>query len=313
MYLFHRLPLAESLNQLHVKKNRTIISLLLIIISVFFINCKTQTSEEKDYIINKAKNEKAVLILFPCFPCDKENTKSEANFLDKIENEGITTVLLDYNKKLYLDEFEKEDLSKKLNSILTENEISKKNIFIGGFSSGGNITIILSNYLIENQNELQPKGIFIVDSPLDLEELYKSAQKDIKLNNYIEAVEEGKFLVSLFEQNLGNPETNIEKYKSLSPYLISQNSVDNIKFLKNIKVKFYTEPDLEWQSLNRHRKYEDLNAYKVEKTWEALKKLGNKKAEFIKTENLGIRANGEKHPHSWSIVEKEDLIKWLLE
>src|SRR5690606_34298632 len=259
-------------------------------------------------IINKAENEKAVLILFPCFPCDKTNTKTEAKFLDKIENEGITTILLDYNQKLYLDEFEKEDLAKRLNSILNENEISKKNVFIGGFSSAGNITIILSNYLIEKHNELQPKGVFIVDSPFDLEELYKSAQNDIKLNKNIEAVEEGKFLVNLFEQNLGNPETNIEKYKDLSPYLISQNSINNIKYLKNIKVRFYTEPDLEWQSLNRNRKYEDLNAFKVEKTWEALKNLGNKKAEFIKTENLGIRANGEKHPHSWSIVEKEDLI-----
>lgn len=305
--------LAESLNQLHVKKNRTIENLLIIIISLLLINCKSQTIEENDYIINKAENEKAVLILFPCFPCDKTNTKTEAKFLDKIENEGITTILLDYNQKLYLDEFEKEDLAKRLNSILNENEISKKNVFIGGFSSGGNITIILSNYLIEKHNELQPKGVFIVDSPFDLEELYKSAQNDIKLNKNIEAVEEGKFLVNLFEQNLGNPETNIEKYKDLSPYLISQNSINNIKYLKNIKVRFYTEPDLEWQSLNRNRKYEDLNAFKVEKTWEALKNLGNKKAEFIKTENLGIRANGEKHPHSWSIVEKEDLIRWILE
>jgi len=296
-----------------VKKNRTIENLLIIIISLLLINCKSQTIEENDYIINKAENEKAVLILFPCFPCDKTNTKTEAKFLDKIENEGITTILLDYNQKLYLDEFEKEDLAKRLNSILNENEISKKNVFIGGFSSGGNITIILSNYLIEKHNELQPKGVFIVDSPFDLEELYKSAQNDIKLNKNIEAVEEGKFLVNLFEQNLGNPETNIEKYKDLSPYLISQNSINNIKYLKNIKVRFYTEPDLEWQSLNRNRKYEDLNAFKVEKTWEALKNLGNKKAEFIKTENLGIRANGEKHPHSWSIVEKEDLIRWILE
>lgn len=296
-----------------MKKNRTIENLLIIIISLLLINCKSQTIEENDYIINKAKNEKAVIILFPCFPCDKTNTKTEAKFLDKIENEGITTILLDYNQKLYLDEFEKEDLAKSLNSILNENEISKKNVFIGGFSSGGNITIILSNYLIEKDNELQPKGIFIVDSPFDLEELYKSAQNDIKLNKNIEAVEEGKFLVNLFEQNLGNPETNIEKYKDLSPYLISQNSINNIKYLKNIKVRFYTEPDLEWQSLNRNRKYEDLNAFKVEKTWEALKNLGNKKAEFIKTENLGIRANGEKHPHSWSIVEKEDLIRWILE
>ena len=296
-----------------MKKNRTVKNLLLIFISLLFVNCKTKAIEEKDYTVHKAKNEKAVLILFPCFPCDKSNTKSEAKFLDKIENEGITTILLDYNQKLYLNKFEKEDLSKKLNSILTDNEISKKNIFIGGFSSGGNITIIFSNYLIENQNELQPKGIFIVDSPIDLEELYKSAQKDILLNKNIEAVEEGKFLVSLFEQNIGNPENNIEKYKALSPYLISQNSVNNIKYLTKIKVRFYTEPDLEWQSLNRDRKYEDLNAYKVEKTWEALKKLGNDKAELIKSENLGIRSNGEKHPHSWSIVEKKYLIKWILE
>lgn len=305
--------LAESSNQLHVKRNQPIESLLLIIISFLFINCKTQTLEENDYIVHKAKNEKAVLILFPCFPCDKTNTKSEAKFLDKIEDKGITTILLDYNQKLYLDEFEKEELSKKLNSILVENDISKKNIFIGGFSSGGNITIILSNYLIKKQNEIQPKGIFIVDSPLDLEELYKSAQNDILLNKNIEAVEEGKFLVNLIEQSLGNPETNIEKYKVFSPYLISQNSTNNINYLKSIKVRFYTEPDLEWQVLNRDRNYEDLNAYKVEKTWEALKNLGNNKTEFIKTKNLGIRANGEKHPHSWSIVEKENLIKWILE
>jgi hypothetical protein len=41
--------------------------------------------------------------------------------------------------------------------------------------------------------------------------------------------------------------------------------------------------------------------------------LGCTKAEFIKTENRGIRANGEIHPHSWSIVEKESLIKWIKE
>lgn len=90
--------LTESLNQLHVKKNRTIKNLLLIIISLLLINCKSQNKEERDYIIQKAKNEKAVLILFPCFPCDKSNTKSEASFLDKIEDKGITTILLDYNQ-----------------------------------------------------------------------------------------------------------------------------------------------------------------------------------------------------------------------
>ena len=30
---------------------------------------------------------------------------------------------------------------------------------------------------------------------------------------------------------------------------------------------------------------------------------------FAVDENRGIRANGQKHPHSWNIVERENLIK----
>lgn len=294
-------------------KNKIIFILTLLFTALTLLHCKSQTSEKKDYSITKSENEKAVLILFPCFPCDKINTKSEAKFLDKIEDDGITTILLDYNQKLYLDEIEKQNLAKKLNAILLENKITNSNVFIGGFSSGGNLSLLISNHLIKTQNHIQPKGIFLVDPPLDLEEVYNSAKKDIQLNKNTEAVEEGKFLVNLLEQNLGNPQTNIKKYKIASPYLISQNSINNIDHLQNIKVRFYSEPDLKWQSENKDRKYEDLNAHKVEKTWEAIKNLGNTKADFIKTENLGIRANGQRHPHSWSIVQKQELLKWIFE
>jgi hypothetical protein len=167
--------------------------------------------------------------------------------------------------------------------------------------------------LIKSKNSIQPKGTFIVDSPLDLEELYKGAKSDLKKNVDAEAVEEGKFLIELFENEIGIPTENIEKYKTISPFLISCNSINNIEHLKNIKTRFYCEPDLEWQKKNKNRTYEELNSYKLEKTYNALIKLGSKKTEFIKTENRGIRANGQKHPHSWNIVERENLIKWILE
>lgn len=285
----------------------------LIIFSFFISSCNSQTVENKEYLFSKAENEKATLILFPCFPCDKTNTQIEARFLENIEKNGISTVLLDFNQKLFLEETEKEKLAEKLNSIFDENNISKHNIYIGGFSSGGNVTVLISNFLIKTKNQIQPKGIFVVDSPLDLEELYKNAQNDIQLNKSIDAVEEGKYLINLFEEKIGNPKTDIENYKKFSPYLISQNSTQNIEYLTKIKTRFYTEPDLNWQSENRNRKYEDLNAYKLEKTFNSLKDLGSKKTEFIKTENRGIRSNGQKHPHSWNIVEKESLIKWILE
>ena len=39
---------------------------------------------------------------------------------------------------------------------------------------------------------------------------------------------------------------------------------------------------------------------------------GFDKVEYIPTENMGFRANGERHPHSWSIIDKVGLIKWIL-
>lgn len=293
-------------------------AIIILFISVFLVCCKTKKTEikivkGKNYELKIATDQKAVLILFPCFPCNVENTKTEAKFLKDFEKEGITTLLLNYNQKLYLTKIEKVKYIKVINSILDKNEVTKEKIFIGGFSSGGNVSVLLANYLLKTKNSIQPKGIFIVDSPLDLEELYNDAKSDIKKNEDNDAIEEGKFLVEMLEREIGKPEIEIEKYKILSPYIISSNSIKNIEYLKNIKVRFYCEPDLEWQMKNKSRKYEELNGYKLEKTYNSLVNLGSKKAEFIKTKNRGIRANGEKHPHSWNIVERESLLKWINE
>ncbi len=290
----------------------------LAVITVLLLGCKTKHTaikvvQEPEYELQIAPNQKAVLILFPCFPCDKANTRTEAKFLEGIEKQGVTTLLLSYNRKLFLTDAEQTQQAASLNRILDKNRVEKEHIYIGGFSSGGNVSVVLSNYLLETNNAIQPKGLFVVDSPLDLEQLYKNAQTNLKINKSEEAVEEAKFIIELFESGIGKPEENIEKYKQLSPYLMSCESTSNIKNLKSIKTRFYCEPDLDWQTKNRGRKYEDLNAYHLDKAYHSLLKLGAKQAEFIVTTHRGLRANGEKNPHSWSLVEKESLLRWLLE
>lgn len=280
---------------------------------LFFMNGHANgLIKEKLYELNIAPKQKAVLILFPCFPCNIENTKNEAQFLKNLKQEGITTLLLNYNMKLYLSESEKKEYSLALNSIFDRNKIAKENIFIGGFSSGGNLALLLSNYLIQTKNAIQPKGLVVVDSPLDLERLYDGAQEDVKKNVSEEAVEEGNYLIQLFNDDLGNPKDNIETYKKMSPYLVSSDSKVIIEYVKDIKIRLYCEPDLEWYWTNKKRTYEELNAFHLEKTYDSLLNLGAEKVEFIKTSNRGFDAKGNKKPHSWNLIEREDLIKWIL-
>ena len=51
---------------------------------------------------------------------------------------------------------------------------------------------------------------------------------------------------------------------------------------------------------------------KFEELINELKKLGNAKAIIITTTNRGYRKpNNVRHPHSWSIVNPPEIIKWL--
>ena len=99
-----------------------------------------------------------------------------------------------------------------------------------------------------------------------------------------------------------------------SPFTFETQNIDNLKGLKKLKIRFYTEPDLKWWNEHAKNNYEDLNAFYIQKLYEQLKtQFKNENIELIKTENKGYRANGERHPHSWSIVNEKDLVKWMAE
>ena len=54
-----------------------------------------------------------------------------------------------------------------------------------------------------------------------------------------------------------------------------------------------------------------MNAVDLAALVNQLKILGSKKAELIITAGKGIREDGSRHPHSWSIVDENELIEWF--
>lgn len=297
----------------------------IIILALITISCKGETektnSTEKytpeiittsEFELIKAENQKGLLILFPCFPCDAKNTLNEFKISEISVNNGFSVLAMNLNELLYLKPKEKQELAEQLTKIVSDYDLPKKNIFVGGFSSGGNVSLIISDYLVKNKSQIQPKGVFIVDSPVDLFGLYKTAEKNLKLNFSEPAVVESKWIKEMLDNEFGNPDNGIANYELNSPFTLETQNIENLKGLENLKIRFYTEPDLKWWSENANNDYKDLNAFYIEKLSEKLKtEFPNNNIELIKTEDKGYRENGEKHPHSWSIVNEKDLINWM--
>jgi hypothetical protein len=290
---------------------------VLFVVTILF-SCKSSISEvnhiiDKEFEIYKVANSKVTLVLFPCFPCDIQNTKNEFPIIEEANKKGVSVILMNYNFKLYLKDSELQNLTKHFNSIFKNNKLSTDNVYIGGFSGGGNVTLLLSNYLIKVENSIQPKGVFIIDSPVDLLGLYKVAEKNIISNFSSESVEEANWIIDTFNSEFGNPKDSISLYKKLSPYTLETNTISNLENLKKLKIRLYTEPDFDWWLQNRKNQKDEINSYFIEQLYNDLKIKGFQKIELINTKNKGYRADGTRHPHSWAIVDKENLLNWVLE
>lgn len=291
---------------------------LILVFILFLVSCKTSDSSvshivDKDYEVLKVANEKAILVLFPCFPCDIENTKNEFPIIDTATKQNVSVVLMDYHNKLFLKDDEMKDLANLYSSIFEKLNLNSKNIYIGGFSGGGNVSLLLSNHLVKEKNEFLPKGVFIVDSPIDLLGLFRVAEKNIASNFSEDSLSEANWIISQFTTEFGNPKDSIVKYETFAPFTYETKNTSNLAYLKNLKIRFYTEPDLIWWKTNRNNDKEDLNAFFIEELCKDLKQKNFLNIELITTKNKGYRADRTRHPHSWSIVDKDELLKWIVE
>ncbi|SDR71687.1 hypothetical protein [Christiangramia echinicola] len=298
-----------------LKSSILILLLLTINLGIAQVNPGESNPISTDsYNLYKPNNTEAVLILFGGFPENGEIIETEFPITDMALEEEVAVIYMNYNRKLWLEESQKAALANDLKVLFETNNLPKKKIFIGGLSSGGNIAILIGNYLAENSNlNLEPTGVFVVDSPIDLAALYKITEENIKKDFSEASVGESTFIHNYFKSQLGNPNEEIKPYEDYSVFTHETKNYQNIEDLKNTKLRFYSEPDKEWWKKNMGVDYDQMNAFHLKRLTKFLQEQDYKDVEYITSENKGYRSNGERHPHSWSIVNKEDLLRWILE
>lgn len=267
----------------------------------------------ESYNLYKPDTTEAVLILFGGFPETADGIENEFPITDLANEKNVAVAYLNFNRKLWLEEEEKSRLAVSIQELFNLNNLPTDEIYIGGMSSGGNMALLIGDFLAKNPGyKIEPRGVFIVDSPIDLSGLYRSAEINVKRNFSEDAVQESAWIIQTFNDKFGNPNENIEPYELYSVFTSDTKNFKNLKDLETTKLRFYTEPDKIWWKENMGAEYEQLNGFHIKRLSEFLT-ANNFNVEYIQTENKGFRANGERNPHSWSIVDKEDLLQWVLE
>ena len=297
------------INQL---KKIEILTFIILLFGSFTCRSKVKSTwfKNENYGIQISSKQKGILILFPCYFCDIEKTREEAQFLMGIDDRGVTTIILNYNQRLFISEEEKEKLRIQIDTIFQFHHLKNDPIYMDGFSSGGNIALLQCDYM-STHGSRNVKAVFSVDAPLDLKQLFLNCQNDIKLNANDVAIQEANYLTIVLKNTLGDPMENDSMYTVFSPFTYSQNSHTGLHRLNDYRIRIYTEPSPEWHKINRSRDYNYTNSRMNERFFEYLHTLDIQSCDIVKSANKGKRANGDINPHSWSLVEQDSLISWM--
>lgn len=299
---------------------------LLFLSFILIFSCKNQSEKQQalkneittiqndDYELIKSSESKALLIVFPGGGSTSKETKRDFKIVDKATKKGISVLLMNFGRHLWIEKDDSEQLSNLIIKAIEDNNLNADNTFIGGMSIGGTVALTLSNYLSKSKSSLKPKGVFVVDSPIDLYALYESSQKDIEQKDFSEErLSEPKWIINYFEEEFGGKDSLFLNIQKVSPLTIKTNNINNIKNIKKTKLRFYTEPDTLWWKENRQTDFESTNAYTLQKTFELLYNNKWNNVELIQTKEKGFQNDGIRNPHSWSIVDTDNLINWILE
>ena len=199
--------------------------------------------------------------------------------------------------------------------VLLKYKIPRHNLFYCGMSLEGTRAMKLAQYAMSELSVqlLKPSAIAICDAPLDFVRLFHEMKRSIKVNFSPLAVSEGSWVTAYLESNLGGkPDQTLDAYVNYSPYYHYATDNYYLDKFKNIPIRAYTEPDVLWWMSQRRKDFYGMNALDMAGLINELNILGNQKAQLIVTQNKGFGDDGQKQPHSWSIVDEKDLIDWFI-
>jgi pimeloyl-ACP methyl ester carboxylesterase len=269
--------------------------------------------EPKDY--QRGDSIKGVLVLLSGFSQQSESIFPETKLHNVAFVNNILTIGFAAGYKVYADSEVQANLTAVLKDVLKRYGVAPEKFVFGGYSAGG--TIALRYVELCNQYPgkypVKPRGVFMVDSPIDVFTIWDMLEETAETNFSEPAVQEANEALSRMRNQFGVPVENVARYNLVNPFSMNKNYGDNEKYLSATAVRAYHEVDISWRLINRRQTVRNANYYVTAELINRLLLQGNTKAEFIQSDRKGYRSNGMRHPHSWSIVDEVECIQWAKE
>ena len=255
---------------------------------------------------------KAYLFLIPGFGETAEDVLIQTDLPIKLAQKGILTVIPTLQDGVFsfgVDDLSQQTLQTIIQQVKQKNQLDNLPFFIGGFSIGGSCAIKYAE-----EATTKPRAVFAIDPPLDFERFYNSSKRTIRLAVDTEPNQESVYMINRIEKEMnGTPKTALANFYRISPYSFSDVNQTAVKKLLQIPIRIYAEADINWSLTERNADFTSINVTECSAMINELNQLGSHTANLILTQNKGFRKpDNRRHPHSWSIVDNDELIAWLL-
>jgi hypothetical protein len=227
----------------------------------------------------------------------------------------VTVVPAAGNYSHWLDDAWLQHLDRIVAETLATYHLPAGALVVGGFSAGGTAAVRYAEFCSAGRSAggVRVKGVFAVDAPLDFGRFWRGEALAIRRKADPRFVNEAKGVLASMREILGGPpEENPDRYLRMSPFSAFAQDGGRARLLADVPVRLYTEPDVQWWMANRRVDYYSMNALDAAGLVLQLQLLGNREAQLVTTDRRGVRPDGARHPHSWSIVDEAELQAWIL-
>ncbi len=267
------------------------------------------------YTVTVPQSEKKdiLLVLMDGYGGNATDFLTETVIDEAAFKKNIVTLCIPTGLRLYADTSIITLLNKAISQTLVTYNIPKTKLVMGGFSSGGTILLRYAELCSATPAlyPAVPKMLFTGDSPVDLAGLYRSSKKQLANNFNGWWLDEARMITDKLRSKFNEPEANKKGWQSINPFNSVDTAAGNEQYLADIAYRTYHDVDVVWQLQNRGRSLYHVNALDASELISRLQLRGHTNAHFIQSKIPGRRSDGSSHPHSWNIIDAEELMQWI--